>query len=100
LSAYLLAGIRRPLESELTLAAAAREVVARTIWHGCLRRWGLMESFALPQDPASEPQACMIVRATGEEAAAQLAEGWALVSGYRVTVLALSTAAPRTEGPG
>jgi hypothetical protein len=93
-SAYLLAGIRGPLDRELTLAAAAREVVTRTFWHGSLRRWGLLESFALPRDPASEPQACLIVRAPGYEEAARLAEGWARVSGYRVTVLPI---APRTR---
>ena len=100
MSAYLLAGIRRPLDSELTLAAAAREVVTRVAWHGWLRRWGLLESFALPRDPASEPHACLVVRAAGEEAAARLADRWARVSGYRVTVLALSTAVARTERPG
>ena len=100
MSVYLLAGIRRPLDGELTLAAAAHDVVARTTWHGWLRRWGLLQAFAVPQDPASEPQACLVVRATGDAAAARLAEGWERVSGYRVTVLALSTAAVRTKGRG
>jgi hypothetical protein len=94
MSAYLLAGVRQPLNRELPLAAAARDVVALTHWHGWLRRWGLLESFALARDPASEPRACLVIRATGEEAAARLAEGWQRVSGYRVTVLTLSAATP------
>ena len=100
MSAYLLAGMRRPPDSELTLAAAARAVVAQGLWHSWLRRWGLLESFALPRDPANEPRACLIIRATGDEAAARLADGWEQVSGYRVTVLALSSTAARTEGLG
>ena len=100
MSAYLLAGMRRPLDGELTLAAAARAVVAQARWHDWLRRWGLLESFALPRDLATEPRACLVIRATGEEAAARLAEGWEQVSGYRVTVLALSSTAARTEGLG
>jgi hypothetical protein len=99
-SAYLLAGFGRPLNRELALAAAARDVVALTLWHGWLRRWGLLESFALPRDPASEPRACLVIQATGEEAAARLAEGWERVSGYRVTVLALSAATAHREGLG
>ena len=95
MSAYLLAGMRRPLDGELTLAAAARAVVAQARWHDWLRRWGLLESFALPRDPANEPRACLIIRATGDEAAARLAEGWEQVSGYRVTVLALSNTTAR-----
>lgn len=90
--------MRRPLDGELTLAVAARDVVAQTHWHGWLRRWGLLESFALPRDPASEPRACLVIRATGEESAARLAEEWERVSSYRVTVLALSRAIARTEG--
>jgi hypothetical protein len=100
MSTYLLAGMRRPLDGELTLAAAARDVVAQTRWHGWLQRWGLLESFALPRDLATEPRACLVIRATGEEAAARLAEGWERVSGYRVTVLAMSSATARTEGLG
>jgi hypothetical protein len=99
-SAYLLAGIRQPLDGELMLAAAARDVVTRMAWHGWLRRWGLLESFALPRDPAGEPHACLLIRATGDEAAVRLAEGWARVSGYRVTVLALSMPATRPERSG
>jgi len=94
----LLAGIRQRANSELTLEAAASEVVAQTVWHGWLRRWGLLESFALPRDPANEPQACLVIRATGEEAAVRLAKEWERVSGYRVTVLALSTAAVHAKG--
>ena len=100
MSAYLLAGMRRSLSGELTLAVAARDVVAQTLWYGWLRRWGLLQSFALPRDPATEPRACLVIRATGEEAAARLAEEWERVSGYRVTVLTLSSASARTEGLG
>lgn len=98
MSAYLLAGIRQRANGELTLRAAASDVVALTVWHGWLRRWGLLESFALQRDPASEPRACLVVRATGEEAALRLAEEWERVSGYRVTVLAVSTAAGLGKG--
>jgi len=98
MSAYLLAGMRRPLDAELTLAVAARDVVAQTLWHGWLRRWGLLESFALPRDPATEPRACLVIRATGEDAAARIAGEWERVSGYRVAVLALSNPTARTEG--
>ena len=98
MSVYLLAGVRRQLVCDLTLAVAARDLIALRAWHGSLRRWGLLESFALPRDPVGEPRACLIIRATGEEAAAQLADRWERLSGYRVTVLALTTPAGRREG--
>lgn len=94
MSVYLLAGSRGPFGGEMGLAAAAHAVVTRSAWHGWLRRWGLLESFALPRDPANELHACLVVRVTGEGGAARLAHEWERVTGYRVTVLALATAAP------
>jgi len=86
---FLLVGARPSAPGELALAAAAHDVVAQSAWHGWLRRWGLLRSFGLPADPEAELRACLVVRATGDEAARRLAAGWGRVSGYRVTVLPL-----------
>jgi hypothetical protein len=71
---------------------AAQAVIARAAWHAGLRRWGLLRSFGLPAEPGAEPRVCLVVRATGDEAARRLAVGWGRVSGYRVTVLPLMNA--------
>jgi hypothetical protein len=64
--------------------------MALASWHGWLRRWGLLRSFGLPQDPAGEPRACLVIQASGQPAAERLAAGWGEVSGYRVTLVPLS----------
>ena len=86
---FLLAGTRPPGRGELSLAAAAHDLVARASWHGWLRRWGLLLSFGLPRDPAAELRACLIVLASNDQAAERLAEGWKIVTGYQVAVLPL-----------
>jgi len=88
-SEFLLVGTRPSAPAELPLAVAAHDVVARAAWHAWLRRWGLLRSFGLPVDPGAELRACLVVRATGDEAARRLAAGWGRVSGYRVMVLPL-----------
>jgi hypothetical protein len=93
MSEFLLIGTWPTAPAELPLAVAARSVVRAAAWHGWLRRWGLLRSFGLPADPG-ELRACLVVRATGDEAARRLAEGWGRASGYRVTVLPLSGAGP------
>jgi hypothetical protein len=91
MSEFLLVGTWPAAPAELPLAAAAHCVVTGAAWHGWLRRWGLLRSFGLPADPG-ELRACLVVRASGDEAARRLAAGWGRVSGYRVTVLPLSDA--------
>jgi hypothetical protein len=88
MSEFLLVATWPAAPAELPLAVAARRVVSGAAWHGWLRRWGLLRSFGLPADPG-ELRACLVVRATGDEAARRLAEGWGRVSGCRVTVLPL-----------
>jgi len=46
-SEFLLLGIRPVLPGELSPAGAARDLVALAAWHRCLRRWGLLRSFAV-----------------------------------------------------
>ena len=89
---FLLVGTWPSAPAELPLAVAAHAVIARAAWQAWLRRWGLLRSFGLPADPGAEPRACLVVRASGDEAARRLAAGWGQVSGYRVTVLPLLTA--------
>ncbi len=89
MSEFLLVGTWPSAPAELPLAVAAHAVVARAAWHAWLRGWGLLRSVGLPAEPGAEPRACLVVRATGDEAARRLAAGWGRVSGYRVTVLPL-----------
>ena len=96
MSEFLLVGTWPAAPAELPLATAARVVVARAAWQAWLRRWGLLRSFGLPAAPR-ELRACLVVRATGDEAAGRLAAGWERVSGYRVTVLRLVDG---TDGQG
>ena len=94
MSEFLLVGTWPAAPAELPLAAAARAVVARAAWQAWLRRWGLLRSFGLPATPG-ELRACLVVQATGDEAADRLAAGWEWVSGYRVTVLRLADGTAR-----
>src|SRR5260370_38714248 len=98
MSEFLLVGTRPSAPGELPLAAAAHRVVALAAWHGWLRRWGLLRSFGLPADPGAELRACLVVRATGDEAARRLAAGWGQGGGYRVTVRPLLRAAAGARG--
>src|SRR5260370_906219 len=86
-SDFLRVGTRPSAPGDLPLAAAAHAVIALAAWLRSLRGWGLLRSFGLPADPGPELRACLVVRATGDEAARRLASGWGRVSGYRVTVL-------------
>jgi hypothetical protein len=93
MTGFLLAGTRRPEpggSGELALGPAARGVVEAARWHGWLRRWGLLLSFALPCDPRAGIRACLVVAASDERAASRLAAGWATVTGYQVAVLTLT----------
>jgi hypothetical protein len=92
-SEFLLVGTWAAAPAEVPLGAAAHDVVTRAAWHAWLRRWGLLRSFGLAADPGAGPRACLVVRATGDEAARRLAAAWERVSGYRVTVLPLTGAA-------
>jgi hypothetical protein len=89
MSEFLLLGTRSARAGEVSLSRAAGDIVTLAAWHKCLRRWGLMRSFALPQDCAGELRACLIVRASGDQAASRLAAGWGRASGYQVRVLAM-----------
>ena len=90
---YLLAGTRDPDVVELSPTRVAREMAAATTWHQCLRRWGLLRLVGLPQEPDSDVRACLVIQASGQDAAIQLASGWGRVSGYRVSVARLLDAA-------
>jgi hypothetical protein len=88
-SEFLLLGTRPPTPGEASLGRVAGDVMALASWHGLLPRWGLLRSFGLPQDPAGELRACLVVQASGQPAAERLAAG-GQVSGYRVTLMPLS----------
>jgi len=96
MSEFLLVGVRPCRSAELGLSRVAHDVVALTGWHQLLRRWGLLRSFALPDEPVAGLRACLLVRATQPGVAAMLAAGWSRLSGYEVTVLPLAgvTAVP------
>jgi len=90
MSEFLLLGVRPPRPGELGLSKAAHDVVALTGWHHLLRRWGLLRSFALPDEPVAGLRACLLIHATEQGAAAALAAGWSRLSGYEVTVLPMA----------
>jgi len=90
---YLLVGTRQPVARELSPAGVAREMAAATVWHQCLRRWGLLRYVGLPHEPDAEVRACLVIQASGQDAATRLASGWGCVSGYRVSVARLLDAA-------
>ncbi len=92
MSEFLLLGARSPGGGETSPRLAARDVAALTAWHEQLRRWGLLRAFALRHDSTTGLRACLIIRASGRAAADRLAGEWGRRSGYRVTVLRLSTA--------
>ncbi|HYS32675.1 MAG TPA: hypothetical protein VEM58_10485 [Streptosporangiaceae bacterium] len=94
MSEFLLLGARPPGGGETSPRRAAHDVAALTVWHEQLRRWGLLRAFAVPPDSATGLRACLVIRASGHAAADRLAGEWERRSGYRVTVLRLSTAAP------
>lgn len=97
MSEFVLLSTRPPRVGELSLSGTARDVVALTAWHGWLRRWGLLRAFALPREHAGELRACLIIQASGHQAAERLAGRWGRLSSSQVTVLPLSAAAG--EGP-
>ena len=102
MSEYLLLGMRTAAAAELSPARTGRHVAASAAWHQWLRRWGLLQSFALaPGDQAwpagsfgypAQPRAYLVVRASGLAVADRLAAGWARVAGYDVQVLPLRDA--------
>lgn len=99
---FLLAGTRPAAGSAARpgLAAAAHRVVSAAAWHGWLRRWGLLDGYGLAGDPVAELRACLVVRASDDSAALRLARGWEAVTGYRVTVLSLTSEQDGPSGPG
>lgn len=89
MSEFLLLAVRPPGSAEVSLRRAAHDVVAVGAWHRLLRRWGLLRSFAFPDESVAGLRACLLVTASGQAAAARLAASWGDVSGYQVTVLPL-----------
>lgn len=87
MSEFLLLAVRPPGETEMSLRRTAHDVVALAAWHEMLRRWGLRRSFAFPDESVAGLRACLLVRASGQAAAARLAAGWGHAGGYQVTVL-------------
>lgn len=89
MSEFLLLAVRPPGSAEVSLRRVAHDVVAAGAWHRLLRRWGLLRSFAFPDESVAGLRACLLVTASGQAAAARLAASWTDVSGYQVTVLPL-----------
>lgn len=100
MSEFLLLGTRSRADQEVSPARLAADVATSASWHRWMRRWGLLRSYALPPEPRTGPRACLIVQASGQAAASQLASGWSRVSGYRVTVTPLWTSAAARGGSG
>jgi hypothetical protein len=96
-SEFLLLAARPAIPGELSPARAARDLAALAAWQGCLRRWGLLASFAVGR-PGHGPAACLVVRVSGPAAAWRLAAGWQRLAGYDdVTVLPLAGVAGRGQ---
>jgi hypothetical protein len=98
-SEFLLLGLRPVVPGELSPARAARDLVALAAWQRCLRRWGLLRSFAVGSEGRAGPGTCLVVRVSGPAAAWRLAAGWERLAGYDVTVLPLVDAAGQRCGP-
>jgi hypothetical protein len=88
-SEFVLLGMRPAACLEVSPAGAARELVALSAWHGWLRRWGLLRSYAVRPPWLSGHWVILIVRAAGPAAAGRLAAGLAHAGGYDVTVVRL-----------
>jgi hypothetical protein len=89
MSEFLLLAARRAAPRELSPACAARDLLTLAAWHQCLRRWGLLRSFALGRGGRAGLGTCLVVRVSGPAAAQRLAAGWERLAGYDVTVLPL-----------
>jgi hypothetical protein len=68
-------------------ARAAHDLAALAAWHGWLRRWGLLRSYAVRPPWQTGPRVLLLVRATGPAAAQRLADGWERAGGYQVTIV-------------
>jgi len=95
---FLLVATRPAVTGEVTPRRAARDLADLSAWHRWLRRWGLLRSFGVPQDPKDpkdrgERRVFLIVQASGYTAAQRLAAAWGRMGGYDVTVLELRHAA-------
>ncbi len=93
----MLVGSRPPGGPERSPALAAHDAAALITWHQGLRRWGLLRSFAVPDDERAEtgdsgPRLCLVLQVSCAEAARRLAARWERLGGYRVSVLALRDA--------
>jgi hypothetical protein len=95
MSEFLLVGTRQAAPGELSPACAARDLIALAAWHGWLRRWGLLRSFAVRREDRAVPGACLVVQVSGPAAAERLAAGWERLAGCEVAVLQLVEAAGR-----
>ncbi|MGN6792126.1 MAG: hypothetical protein ACTHJW_07020 [Streptosporangiaceae bacterium] len=95
MTAFLLVGSRPLGGPERSPALAARDAAALMTWHRGLRQWGLLRSFALPDEDGSALRLCLIVQVSGADAAQRLAMRWERLGGYQVTVLALREVAER-----
>jgi hypothetical protein len=89
MSDFVLVGTRPAVSPELSPVLVARELVALAAWHGSLRRWGLLRSYALRPPWLAGHWVLLIVRAAGPAAATRLAAGWRQAGGYEVTVVPL-----------
>jgi hypothetical protein len=86
-SEFLLLGTRPAAAREMSPARAAHDLAALTAWHGWLRRWGLLRSYAVLPPWLAGPRVLLLVRATGPAAARRLADGWERAGGYQVTIV-------------
>jgi hypothetical protein len=88
-SEFLLLGMRPEVPCEVSPARAARDLAALTAWHGWLRRWGLLRSYAVRPPWLAGPRVLLLVRATRPAAARRLAASWERAGGYQVTIVPL-----------
>jgi hypothetical protein len=86
-SEFLLLGMRPAVPAEVSPARAAGALAGLAVWHGWLRRWGLLRSYAVQPPWLAGPRVLLLVRASGPAAARRLAAGWEQAGGYQVTVV-------------
>jgi hypothetical protein len=98
MSEFLLLGTRLAAPAQLSPARAGHDLAALATWHGWLRRFGLLRSFAVRCGRHAEPAACLVVRVSGQAAAQRLAARWESLAGYQVTVLPLIDPAADRSG--
>lgn len=87
MSEFLLLAHRPTASAELSPTSAARALYALSRWHGSLSRWGLRREAGVADGLWQRPAAALMVNVSGQDAAIQLARGWAHLGDCEVAVI-------------